>query len=155
MKIEFFKIDGKSHKTTIIRQDGSVASVTLDTQTYFLHDLCHYVVEQELNYKKGFWGMLAEGYDFHELSGKENPLTEELKFIERVVGPVQSIVSGHLPIENFENSVGYLNTEITKGFDVGMVVREIKELAGRWRGVKYGESLYYALTESNYNVKFF
>ncbi len=126
---------------TVNRADNTSASVTLDTKIYFLHDLCHYFVEQELNYKKGFWGMLALGYGFTELTGKQNTLTEELRFIEKIVGPVQSIVSRHLPVENFENSTAYLNSAITKNIPVKAVVTKIEECLKKWEGLNYGQRL--------------
>ena len=74
----------------------------LDVKTYLIHDIAHFVVEQNLNYKDGFWGMLAQGYSFKQLSGKQNELTPGLRAIEKVVGPIQSVYMGFITVEDFD-----------------------------------------------------
>jgi hypothetical protein len=94
-----------------------------------------------LNYKKGFWGMIALGYKMSELTGKENGLTENSRFIEKIVGPVQSIVSGHLPVEKFRDFTAYLNSELANTLPVEEVVNQINTLLKQWQGLAYGESM--------------
>lgn len=103
MKITFTKINQAQHRVSIERDALSTEAVILQSDTYFLHDLCHYVVEQELLLSDGFWGMLNKGHSFAELGGKTNPLTEELRKIECIVGGLQAMYLGH------QTKAGYLN----------------------------------------------
>lgn len=91
MKIEIKKNIQFQCEYTITRKDKSIDLTILETKTYFLHDICHFVVEKNLQYSKGFWGMLSQGHSFKEQIGKDNPQTNELRFIEQIVGPVQSV----------------------------------------------------------------
>jgi hypothetical protein len=141
MQIELLKLDRDSHRVSIKDGDHTIDSVVLNTKTFFLHDLCHYCVEQALNYKKGFWGMIALGYKMSELTGKQNVLTEESRFIEKIVGPVQSIVSGYLPVEKFRDHTAYLNSGLADALPVEQVVNQINFLSKQWQGLAYGESL--------------
>ena len=141
MKITFTKINHGSHTVHIKRNDGSEASVILDTPTYFFHDICHYAVEKTLHFADGFWGMLNKGYGFEELSGKENQLTVALRYIECIVGPVQSVAQGYMPADFFPTAIAYLEPE----FDAIVILQEcllhIKQLQQSWQKLAYGETL--------------
>jgi len=141
MQIELLKLDRNSHRVTIKNEGSTLDSVVLDTKTYFLHDLCHYCVEQELNYEKGFWGMIALGYKMSELTGKQNVLTEESRFIEKIVGPVQSIVSGHLPLQKFTEHTAYLDSALADALPVEEVVGQVNTLLKQWQGLAYSKSM--------------
>lgn len=141
MTIEFLKINHQFHEVKVTRKNAATSRVRLETKTYFLHDICHFFVEKELNYKNGFWGMLAQGYDFTELSGKENVMTEELRFIEQIVGPVQMMVSGHINSTYFKEVPEYLDTKLLENFSVEEVVDKIKECLLQWNKLSFGQSL--------------
>lgn len=140
MKITILKKNAFLAQYSIQRTDGSSDAVTLDTKTYLEHDICHYVVEKNLGYTKGFWGMLASGKNFGELSGKNNPLTEELRFIEKVVGPVQSVYWGHLPAEKFADFTAHLEFPLPAGF-VETCVAEIRSLTSAWQYLPAGDKI--------------
>jgi hypothetical protein len=141
MKISFTKINHESHTVHIKRNDGSEASVILDTPTYFFHDICHYVVEKKLNAADGFWGMLNKGYGFEELSGKENQLTAALRHIECIIGPVQSVAQGFMAADFFPTAIAYLEP----AFDATVILQEsllqIEQLQQSWKKLSFGESL--------------
>ena len=141
MQIEFTKKDSDTHFLRVRRADGSEASAELHTKTYLLHDLCHFGVEKQLRYEKGFWGMLAAGHAFDQLNGKQNSLTNELRFIEKIVGPVQSIVSGHLAAGDFAMSTSYLESDAARNLDVEQVVEMIQDLLRKWNRLPFGQSL--------------
>lgn len=73
------------------RFDGSV---TWQKQTQrhaahlALHDLTHFAVESALGFKRGFYGLIAEGWDIEDTTGKgaRGRLPEEAGEVERVVG---------------------------------------------------------------------
>jgi hypothetical protein len=91
MKINIKKKTQYQYEDKITRKDKSIEIISLESKTHLLHDICHYVVERNLKYTKGFWGMLSLGHSFKELFGKDNPQTTELRFIAQIVGPIQSI----------------------------------------------------------------
>jgi hypothetical protein len=72
------------------RQDGSV---TWQKQPkhgahFALHDLTHYAVETALGYRRGFFGLIAEGWLVEDTTGKgaRGPLPVEAVEVERIVG---------------------------------------------------------------------
>ncbi len=79
--------------------------------------------------------MLAQGYTFNRLFGKDNPQTTELRFIEQIVGSMQSFYSGHISKHNFNPYIGHLGfnlsdhtlnvclAEIKSIIDVGFILR--------------------------------
>jgi hypothetical protein len=64
------------------RQNGQLASV------FPFHDITHYVVETELGFRSGFFGLVANGWDINDTSGKTSrgPLPTEAVVVESVVG---------------------------------------------------------------------
>jgi hypothetical protein len=64
------------------RQDGQLASV------FPFHDITHYVVETELGFRSGFFGLVADGWDIRDTGGKSvrGPLPTEAVVVEQVVG---------------------------------------------------------------------
>lgn len=140
MQIEIKKKTPHQCEYTIKRNDRSSELIALETKTYFLHDVCHFVVERNLKYSKGFWGMLSLGYSFNELLGKDNPQTTELRFIEQIVGPVQSVYWGHIPKQNFEEYVKHL--DFTMPEDVlNTCLTDINAIIEKWQQLPVGQQL--------------
>jgi hypothetical protein len=140
MKIEILKKTNYQCEYTITRTDRSFELISLETKTYLVHDICHYVVEKNLKYVNGFWGMLSQGYSFNDLFGKDNPQTTELRFIEQIVGPVQSVHWGHLPQQNFEERVRHLDFKMTDTV-LTSCLTEINSIIGNWQQLSIGQRL--------------
>ncbi len=140
MKIEIKKKSPYQCEYTITRDDKSVELITLETETYFVHDICHYVVEKNLKYSKGFWGMLSQGHAFKELFGKDNPQTTELRFIEKIVGPVQSAHWGHIPEKNFEEFIKHLDFTMPENI-LDSCLTEINTIIESWKQLQVGKQL--------------
>jgi hypothetical protein len=140
MTIEIQKVSSNTCQYTIIKQDNSLEIRQFDTKTYLLHDVCHYVVEKHLNYSNGFWGMLSKGHSFVELTGKTNPLTPELRFIEQIVGPVQSVFWGYFPPENLNQMIQHLDFEMTNEL-LKACLEEITDTMSVWENLAHGQSL--------------
>src|SRR5687768_3269898 len=52
-----------------VRADGSVTWQKGASAAFFpRHDLTHYAVETELRHRRGFFGLIAEGWDFGDFS---------------------------------------------------------------------------------------
>ena len=140
MKIVLKKKTSFQAEYTITRADKTAELITLDTKTYLLHDICHYAVEKILNYQNGFWGMLAQGYTFSELFGKNNPMTSGLRFIEQIVGLVQSVYSGHIPIKDYNQYISHLNFTIYEN-DLISCLSEVNTILNAWEVLPIGEQL--------------
>ncbi len=139
MDIAIKKVTKYQCEYTLKRDDKSVEIITLDTKTYFLHDICHFVVEKNIKYANGFWGMLSQGYTFGKLFGKDN-LLRELRFIERIVGPVQSVFLGYIPEQEFGQYIMHLNFTITDDV-LKNCLTELEEITKKWEQLKIGEQL--------------
>jgi hypothetical protein len=73
-----------------VRADGSVTWQKQGRHAPFfaLHDLTHFAVESALGLKRGFFGLIAEGWDLEDTTGKgaRGPLPAEAVEVERIVG---------------------------------------------------------------------
>ena len=140
MQIEIRKKHSNQHAYTLTRHNGTKETIVLDTKTYLLHDICHFVVEKQLQYPKGFWGMLAQGHTFHALFGKDNPQTTELRFIEQIVGPVQSVHSGHIPKQDLGLYLNHLDFTLP-GPILDSILTEVKTIMAHWKNLDTGQQL--------------
>jgi hypothetical protein len=72
------------------REDGSVTwqKQTKHAAHFAMHDLTHYAVETVLGYRRGFFGLIAEGWDVEDTTGKgaRGPLPAEAVEVEQLVG---------------------------------------------------------------------
>lgn len=64
------------------RQEGHQAAF------FPLHDLTHHAVETTLGYRRGFLGLVADGWEIADTTGKgtRGPLPPEAMLVERLVG---------------------------------------------------------------------
>ena len=74
-----------------VRADGSAtwqAQKNRHAGFFALHDLTHFAVESALGYRRGFYGLIAEGWDVEDTTGKgvRGPLPEEAGEVEHLVG---------------------------------------------------------------------
>jgi hypothetical protein len=72
------------------RADGSVTwqKQTRHAQHFALHDLTHFAVESTLGFRRGFFGLIAEGWEIEDTTGKgaHGRLPEEAVEVEHIVG---------------------------------------------------------------------
>jgi hypothetical protein len=73
-----------------VRQDGSVTWQKQNKHGAFfaLHDLTHFTVESVLGYKTGFFGLVAQGWDIEDTTGKgeRGALPDQAVEVEYIVG---------------------------------------------------------------------
>jgi hypothetical protein len=90
LKIEIAKQPDGIGVLRCTRQDGSVTwqKQTKHAAHFALHDLTHYAVETVLGYGRGFFGLIAAGWDVEDTTGKgtRGPLPPEAIEVERIVG---------------------------------------------------------------------
>ena len=90
LHIEILKRPDGAGVLRCTRQDGSVTwqKQTRQAAHFALHDLTHYSVETALEYHRGFFGLIAEGWDVDDTTGKgaRGSLPAEALEVERIVG---------------------------------------------------------------------
>jgi hypothetical protein len=90
LNIEISKHPDSSTVLRCTRQDGSITwqHQTRHAAHFVLHDLTHYAVETSLGYKNGFFGLLTEGWDIDDTTGKgtRGILPPEALEVEKLVG---------------------------------------------------------------------
>lgn len=143
MKIEIVK---QPEGTGVLRCTRADGSVTWQKQTrhaahFALHDLTHYSVETALKYQQGFFGLIAQGWDVEDTTGKgkRGELPSEGLEVERIVGLFDSErASGTLwTVEEFnENAPRRLTEE-----EIHAVRKLRGDLFQRWFAVAPGEKL--------------
>ena len=73
------------------RPDGSATwqkQAAAHARFFALHDLTHLAVETLLGFRRGFFGLIAEGWDIADTTGKgsRGPLPAEALLVEQIVG---------------------------------------------------------------------
>jgi hypothetical protein len=90
LRIEIFKQQDGAGALRCTRQDGSVTwqKRTMHAAHFALHDLTHYAVETGLGYRRGFFGLIAEGWEVDDTTGKgaRGAIPAEAIEVERMVG---------------------------------------------------------------------
>jgi hypothetical protein len=125
------------------RPDGSVVwqKQPKHGAHFALHDLTHFAVETAFNYRRGFYGLLAEGWDFDDVTGKgaRGPLPAEALEVERVVGVFDSERMGGTlyTVDEFNSFAPRVFSE-----EEILAVRKLRaELFERWFAVAPGQNL--------------
>jgi len=90
MRIEIAKRADGSGVLRCTRHDGTIAwqKQPKHGAHFALHDLTHFAVETSLGYSRGFFGLIASGWEFADIGGKgpRGPLPPEALEVERLVG---------------------------------------------------------------------
>jgi hypothetical protein len=143
LQIEISKRPDGAGVLRCTRPDGSV---TWQKQAkhgahFALHDLTHYAVETALGYRRGFFGLIADGWEVEDTTGKgaRGPLPTEAVEVERIVGIFDSERgSGTLwTLEEFNQFSPRVLTEAD--------VQGVRALRGalfqQWSGIASGQKL--------------
>ena len=90
LRIEIVKRADGAGVLRCTRQDGSVSWQKQQRHGahFALHDLTHFAVETILGCRRGFFGLIAAGWDIEDTTGKgaRGVLPEEAAEVERTVG---------------------------------------------------------------------
>jgi hypothetical protein len=90
LQIEIVKQPDGTGVLRCIRHDGSVTwqKQIRHAAHFALHDLTHFSVETVLGYRRGFFGLITEGWDVDDTTGQgtRGPLPAEALEVEKLVG---------------------------------------------------------------------
>ena len=131
-----------------MRADGSA---TWQKQTdrhaafFALHDLTHFAVETTLGYRRGFFGLIAEGWEIDDTTGKgtRGPLPPEAGEVEHLVGLFFAEgASGVIWTVDEFNEFAVANGARALNFDeIARVKKKRSELFQRWFAIAPGATL--------------
>ena len=124
------------------RADGSVVwqKQSRHAAHFALHDITHFSVETALGFRRGFFGLIAEGWNVDDVTGKgsRGELPEEALEAERIVGLFDSerAAGASLSLEDWKNGGRALTEEEIRR------VRGLRaELFRQWAAVPPGDAL--------------
>ena len=149
MIIEFAKQKDGSAVLKCIRGDGSVTWQKQEGKhaAFFpLHDLTHYAVESELSFRRGFYGLIAEGWEIAETTGKtaRGALpneTLEVEYLvsafsaERAGGTVSRAAEFNVLAATFADAKGMPDPRELSDEELCRVRSRFNELATQWRAL--------------------
>jgi hypothetical protein len=153
--IEFAKQEDGNALLRCLRDDGTATRQRQDGKyaAFFpLHDLTHYAVETELGYRRGFYGLIAEGWDIAETTGKtaRGALPNETLEVEYLVSAFSAERSGAVasPAEEFNELAATFARAKQMPMprplsdeELDRVRARFNELATKWRALESGETL--------------
>ncbi len=148
MRVQITKKADGSGVLRCVRDDGSVVWQKQNERhaAYFaLHDLTHFAVETTLGYRRGFFGLVAEGWDFDDTTGKgsRGPLPPEAGEVEMIVGlfSAEAASSTIWTIEEFNEFGAMQKLRPLSAEEVARVKKRRSELFQQWSAVAPGSML--------------
>ena len=155
MIIEFVKRKDGNTVLRCVRDDGSIAwqrNNDVHARFFPLHDLTHYAVETELGFRHGFYGLIAEGWDIAETTGKTargalpNEALEAEYLVsafsgERASGDASIAVEFNELAANFASANEMTRPRELTDQDLARVRSRIDQLFLQWRTLPAGETL--------------
>ena len=138
-----------------VRADGSVTWQKQNTRQaafFALHDLTHLAVESALGFRRGFFGLVAEGWDLDETTGKgaRGPLPDEAVEVESLVGLFDTERAGGMRLTASEFNEYAATHEAARGGrnprrltedELARVRSRRAELFSRWFALAPGETM--------------
>ena len=155
MIIEFTKRKDGNTVLRCIRDDGSSTWQRNENQSaafFPVHDLMHYAVETELGFRRGFYGLIAEGWDIAETTGKtaRGALPNETLEVEYLVSAFSAERAGaatssadefNALTATFASAKGMPRPRDLTDDDLARVRSRFEEVAMKWRALTPGETL--------------
>lgn len=144
--------DGRIASFALARADGSV-TVQRNVQPFFpVHDLTHYAVESTLRMRRGFYGLVCEGWNFEDFGSPwpRRPLPADFDPVEEIVGSFDfERATGHeITAEDVNDRLAafYAKRPSTTPRsvvpeDVDRIRRRVREYTARWQSLPGGETL--------------
>ena len=128
-----------------IRPDGSSTWQKQERHAAFfaLHDLTHFAVESTLGFQRAFFGLIAEGWDIEDTTGKgaRGPLPAEAAEAERIVGLLDTERGGGviLAVEEFNEHTA-MHRALTAD-QLARIKARRAALFSQWFALSPGETL--------------
>jgi hypothetical protein len=138
-----------------VRADGSVTwqrQLGRNAAFFPLHDLTHFAIETELGLRRAFYGLIADGWEIEETTGKgsRGALPPEALAAERLVGLFDLERAGSATWSAAELNAQCRGPDLEAGHglpraitdeDVARIRSRIGELLARWAVLPAGDAL--------------
>lgn len=132
--------------TTWQRNDGARGSF------FVIHDLTHFAVETALGHRRGFWGMVADGWNVTDFGAPwpRGPLPADMDPSELIVGFLDGERAGGVrwtaadfneKARHYYATHGLESALALSDADLDTIRGRVGELAGQWRLLPRGETL--------------
>lgn len=155
LTLHFTKKTDGSVVLECIRSDGSMSWQKQEGKyaAFFpLHDLTHYAVETELGFHCGFYGLIAEGWEIAETTGKTArgalpDETLEVEYLvsafsaERASGTVTTAAEFNDLAAAYARANGMPNPRELSDAELRRVRSRFNELATQWRALAVGATM--------------
>src|SRR5438105_12967190 len=142
MRVQIAKKADGSGVLRCVRDDGSTAwQKQTDRHAAFfaLHDLTHFAVETTLGYRRGFFGLVAEGWDFEDTTGQgaRGPLPPEAAEVEGIAGLLDAERAGGIAwtVEEFNEFAAAKGSRHLTSDELARVKKRRSELFQQWSAV--------------------
>jgi hypothetical protein len=148
MRVEIAKkVDGAG-VLRCVRADGSVAwqkQTNRHAAHFALHDLTHFAVETTLGYRRGFFGLVADGWEIEETTGKSvrgSPGPEAME-VESIVGLFDVERAGGViwTLDEFNEFGTMKGLRLLSADEIARVKKKRSELFQQWSAVAPGAAL--------------
>ena len=148
MRVQITKKADGSGVLRCVRDDGSATwQKQNDRHAAFfaLHDLTHFPVETTLGLRRGFFGLVAEGWDIEDTTGKgaRGPLPPETGQAEALVGLffAESAGGAIWTVDEFNEFGTMTGARKLTADEVVRVKKKRSELFQQWAAIEPGASL--------------
>jgi hypothetical protein len=152
LHVQFEKRSDGSVILRCVRKDGSTTWQRHEKHAHFFsfHDLRHFAVETTLGFSTGFYGLIAEGWDIADTTGKgsRGKIPLEAILVEHVVGLLERELSGGAPPltaaafnTQIREMLGTLQTRLFSDVELTDVRRRIDDLHSQWAALPSGSTL--------------
>ena len=148
MRVQITKKSDGSGVLRCVRADGSEVWQKQNERHapfFALHDLTHFAVETTLGYRRGFFGLVAEGWDFDDTTGKgaRGPLPPDAGEVEMIVGLLDSerASGANWTIDEFNEFGAMKGLRRLTAEEVVRVRKRRSELFQQWSAVAPGATL--------------
>ena len=152
------QIAKQSDGGSVLRCTRADGSITWQRQSgpaarfFAAHDLTHYAVETTLGARHGFFGLVADGWDIADTTGKgaRGPLPPEALAIEHLVGTLdverasgEELTAGALNeyAASFAADGGRAAPRAVTDAELARMRALVRELHGRWLALAPGASM--------------
>ena len=145
LTVQITKRKGGGSVLRCVRKDGSSTWQKQDRHAAFfaIHDLTHFAVESVLGFRNGFFGLIAQGWDIDDTTGKgaRGRLPEEAGQVEQLVGLMGAErASGEIMTAEDLTRFATLPSPLTEG-QARRVRERCSELFWQWNALPVGQTL--------------
>jgi len=143
LRLRFKKKNDGIAVITAVRPDGTSTHHSIGKADAYgpIHDFSHYVVETCFGFPRGFYGLLAEGWNIEDFeTGARGPIPQEAGLPEQLAGLVSNnVVNQHrLSADDINRTVG---RDALTDEQLHDLEQAILDLCAKWRALPPGDTL--------------